>query len=140
MKPFQVRALIACAKNNDREAAEKVAFAPKGPNRKARQRQQAFNRLLNKKMQKANSLGQGVSMTIGKDGVPHVTVSKEGLKEAKEEDVRDAEVARQRLAEVEQDPGALVRGAELEARLRAMEDPTSSPSSYFRGDEEEPSK
>jgi hypothetical protein len=75
---------------------------PKG-NRKQRRKQAVFNRLLNRSLNKASELGQ-VSVQIGPDGVPHVTVKKNKL----------LAEAREQLKELKKNPDVLVHGPGME--------------------------
>ena len=114
MKHYQTRAveyLSASAREKEKtdreqaaaEAAKKkaeAAAAPKG-NRRQRRAQARYNTLLNrglnKKLNQANSLGQGVSVSIGKDGGVHVKVSKS--KAEKPDDTKEEVAARQDLVD-----------------------------------------
>jgi hypothetical protein len=84
MDKFRLRALDKHVTQNlpMKKAADAAAAPPPPPrpNRKARRAQARFNKLLNRRMSK----GGDITMQIGPDGVPHVTVKapKEALRQA----------------------------------------------------------
>lgn len=88
------------------EAKRQAQAAVPLPNRKTRRAQARFNTLLNRKLGKANSLGQGVSMSIAPDGGVIVKASKSKL-------------VGEPVANT--DTTSAVRGEELERRLEELD-------------------
>jgi hypothetical protein len=101
MKTRSVRALTYLTEttaNAQEEAKLSTQTQPNG-NRHGRRKQKAFNRLLNRKLSKMSELGP-VNVSVGPDGVPHVTVSKNKL----------LTQSKKELEEIKKNPEALVSG------------------------------
>lgn len=103
MKSHRIRALAAESANAQERTTLKAETVQPQPtlkgNRRQRREQAVRNKLLNRQITRATAKGP-VNITIGPDGIPHVTVRKE----------KALAIAKAALEEVKANPQALVSG------------------------------